>query len=250
MPRYAIFSDIHGNAEALDALVAHSEKEGVNAYLCCGDIVGYGADPAWCLETVQRLCPASLPGGPAIILGNHDEAVAAEEVSSFNPYAARAALWSREQLNDKQLELLIGLPLKYELAGEILLVHSAPYRPSTWPYVFDLADIQLAFDHFTQRICCVGHTHVPVFVEALSDWDPVILNTDWVHLDPGARYLVNVGSVGQPRDGDPRGCYVIYDTEENILQRFRFEYDIGRAQEKIRQAGLPPILAARLKIGF
>ena len=250
MPRFAIFSDVHGNAEALDAFVAHTQRQKVDAYLCCGDLVGYGAEPRRCLEEIQRLCSSELFPEQAIILGNHDEAVSTGDVSSMNKHAARSALWTREQLSNAQLAYLGALPLTFTMGEELLLVHSAPYSPGAWNYIFDLVDMQRAADHFTHTLCCVGHSHVPFFAQLWPGRDPVILRDDRVLMHPEARYLVNVGSVGQPRDSDPRGCYVLYDSEKRTLQRFRFEYDIDGAQEKILRADLPPILAQRLAIGF
>ncbi len=250
MPRYVIFSDVHGNAEALEAFVAQTQRQGASVYLCCGDLVGYGADPRRCLQEVKRLCASELFPEGAIILGNHDEAVSTGDVFDMNARAAEAALWTRKQLSQTQLAYLGALPLTFAIGEELLLVHSAPSSPGAWNYIFDLADIQRAADHFTQALCCVGHSHIPFFAELRPSRDPVILRGDQVAMRPEARYLINVGSVGQPRDNDPRGCYVLYDSDERTLQRFRFEYDVRQAQEKILRAGLPPLLAQRLAIGF
>lgn len=250
MPRLAIFSDVHGNAEALEAFAAQAQKQGVDACLCCGDLVGYGADPRHCVERVRELCSSALLSGPAVILGNHDEAVALGQFSRMNARAAEAALWTRRQLDEPQLAYLAALPLSFSLSEELLLAHGSPDAPGAWSYLLDLADIRRAADHFTHALCCVGHSHVPFFAELEPGGEPVILRRDFVRMRAGARYLVNVGSVGQPRDGDPRGCYVLYDSTAKTLERFRFEYPVGQAQEKILRAGLPPILAQRLAIGF
>lgn len=250
MSRYAIFSDVHGNYEALEAFIEHSARQGVEYFLCCGDIVGYGADPAACLEKVLHLC--QIPGRvePAITLGNHDEAVVLREIHRLNPYASRVIHWTRKQLSSQQIAALGAFPLTWELDNEILLVHSSPNGPAEWDYIFDLVDVHLALEHFTHALCCVGHTHVPIFIECRSGKDPVVLHGDQYGMHPDSRYLVNVGSIGQPRDSDPRGCYLLYDSEHQTLQRHRFSYNVRKAQEKILRAGLPPILAQRLEIGF
>lgn len=250
MPRFAIFSDVHGNAEALEAFLARTQSQKVDAYLCCGDLVGYGADPQRCLEEVKALCGSPLLSEPAVVLGNHDEAVATGDVSRMNARAAEAVLWTRRQLSEAQLDYLGALPLTFTQGEDLLLVHGTPSSPGAWNYVLDLADIGLAADHFSQALCCIGHSHVPFFAELRAGGEPVVLRRERVSMRRDARYLVNVGSIGQPRDGDPRGCYVLYDSDENTLERFRFEYPVEQAQEKILRAGLPSILAQRLAVGF
>jgi diadenosine tetraphosphatase ApaH/serine/threonine PP2A family protein phosphatase len=250
MARYAIFSDIHGNREALDTFLEDSQQHRADRYLCCGDIVGYGADPAYCLEKVRALCRSEQKETPQITRGNHDDAVATLTLKEMNSHAREAALWSHRQLSETQLDFLENLPLSLEIEDKILLVHSSPAAPHRWHYILSLDEMQMAFRHFSLPVCCVGHTHVPFIAQVLEDDDPVMLHEEHIVLRPDARYLINVGSIGQPRDNDPRGCYLIYDTEENFVDRIRFDYDIAAAQKKIRQAGLPSILAERLSVGF
>jgi len=255
MPRYAIFSDVHGNGDALEAFIDHSRGQKAEVYLCLGDVVGYGAEPCFCLEKVRELCASgAAPGSDSVILlGNHDEAAASGEVLEMNRHAASALLWTRNQLSEEELEELASMPLTFELGDDLLLVHSSPCRPGDWNYVFNLRDMEVAFEHFSQKLCCIGHTHVPFVAQSIDGQLPVLLHEEKVKMNTAvaeSAYLVNVGSVGQPRDRDPRGCYVIYDSDQGILERYRFEYDISSAQRKIRQAGLPDLLADRLALGF
>lgn len=244
MTRYAIFSDVHGNLEALEAFLRHSREQGAEEYLCCGDIVGYGADPAACLDRVRELCPGR------VALGNHDQAVATGDATRMNPHALRAALWTFTQLSPAQREWLDGLPLRVEVEPEILLVHSSPDRPERWDYLFGLQEAQALAETLDRRSCFLGHTHVPFAFELTPEGAVIRITSRHVHLRRDSRYLINVGSVGQPRDRDPRGSYVLYDTGREVLERFRFSYDIEKAQRKIIEAGLPDFLALRLEGGY
>jgi len=251
MPRYAVFSDVHSNLAALDAFVKHSQKREVQRYLCCGDIVGYGASPGECLRRVFELClqPCSHP--IAIVRGNHDHAVALDDVSKLNEYAAEAARWTRRQLSPSEIALLESLPFVWEdPGGEFLLVHGSPYQPERWHYLFDVPDSRRAFHGFENPVCFTGHSHVPETFRIDAEFRIKTNLASHIGIRPDYRYLVNVGSVGQPRDNNPQGCYVIYDTDRGIFQRERFWYDVQQAQQSILKAGLPSILAARLSIGF
>lgn len=244
MPRYAIFSDVHGNYEALEAFLKHSREQGAEEYLCCGDIVGYGADPVACLDRVSELCPGR------VVLGNHDQAVATGDASRMNPHALRAALWTSARLSPPRREWLDVLPLRIEVEPDSLLVHASPERPERWDYLFGLQEARSIAGSLDRRTCFLGHTHVPFVFELAPEGAVIRMTSQHVHLRRDCRYLINVGSVGQPRDRDPRGGYVLYDTRREVLERFRFSYDIKSAQRKIAEAELPDFLALRLAGGY
>jgi diadenosine tetraphosphatase ApaH/serine/threonine PP2A family protein phosphatase len=245
--RAAIISDIHGNLEALTAVAARLESLKVDEVWCLGDIVGYGPNPNECVEIARKLC--ALPSDEtAIVLGNHDEAAIGGDISFFNPRAQAAALWTRENLSEESLEFIRGLPLSLE-RRDALLVHASPYEPKVWHYIMGVHDAAYAFAHFETRICFVGHSHYPLVAE-LEDMEIGMVEGEKIDLVEGGRYVVNVGSVGQPRDRDPRACFVTYEPDGNLLSFHRVEYDISACQEKILAAGLPAMLAERLETGF
>lgn len=250
MTRYAVFSDVHGNYEALQAFLEHSKKQQIDQYLCCGDVVGYGANPVECLDEVFSLCRNPDSGELFVIQGNHEESAAKYDVEDMNPHAARALLWTHNQLEDNYLDDIAQLPLTLEIGADILLVHGSPQSPHLWKYLSTVEDVEDAVEHFDRKLCFVGHSHIPFFTQTSEDGDPRLLRNDKVEVSDERQHLVNVGSVGQPRDRDPRGCYVVYDSKEKTLERFRFEYDIATAQKKILDAGLPEFLALRLESGF
>lgn len=239
--RLAVLSDIHANLEALDAVLDAGRARCVDAWLCLGDIVGYGADPHACLELVRDLTDQ-------VVLGNHDAAaIGLQDLAYFNPYARRAAEWTMEQLSAAERQYLVSLPLVIE-RGEALFVHAEPRRPGAWGYVFDLAGATAALRATERRFCFVGHSHYP-FLCAERDGDLALLPDGVQPLGAETRYLANVGSVGQPRDGDSRACFALWDQEKDTLELVRCPYDVETAQHKIIAAGLPPFLAERLAQG-
>jgi len=240
--RIAIFSDIHGNLEALKAVLADMEKMGVQDKFCLGDIVGYGPDPAKCLELVRELgCP--------ILLGNHDEGCfASEPDSSFNAYALAALELARKQLSDEQKDFLKTLPMKIEADG-FTVVHASLCDKKAWAYVIDTGDAINHFHFQTQSVCFCGHTHKPAVWRLVGAKVQGLPIAPPLTLDPSAKYLINVGSVGQSRTLNSDACYVIYDTLERKIE-FRFvPYAFKKTQKKILQAGLPRFLAQRLALG-
>ena len=244
--RAAVISDIHANLEALESVCRAAEQRDVENWVCLGDIVGYGADPGLCLQRLQELTDQ-------VVLGNHDAAaVGLLDLSHFNPYARRAALWTADQLTQAQRDSVTALPLTRE-SGEALFVHAEPRDPAAWNYVFSSADAAAAMAATRARCCFIGHSHQP-FVCCLPAgqddrvrWNPV--QTGRVDLHEDDRFLVNVGSVGQPRDGDPRACFAIWDDRENTVEFVRVAYDLAAARGKILAAGLPAYLADRLSAG-
>ncbi len=239
--KYAVIGDIHSNLEALTAVLNKCEELGVEKYLCIGDIVGYNADPATCLDKVRGLPLAG------VVMGNHDEQASEDsELIGFNPQAAFAIEWTRQQLSDEQREYLKNLRLSIQI-GKITIVHATLDSPRRWGYIFDKHSAGASFSYQFSQICFCGHSHVPLAFEKFG----TIAGGKYqeIKVQPGHKYLVNVGSVGQPRDGDWRSAFVCYDTNENIIRLYRVEYDIKTAQQKILDAGLPERLALRLERG-
>jgi diadenosine tetraphosphatase ApaH/serine/threonine PP2A family protein phosphatase len=239
--RYALLSDVHGNLEALRAVLDDAATCS-DVLLCLGDVVGYGADPEACIEAVAARCPV-------IVGGNHEHAVAGLlDLDWFNGHARAAAEWTRDRLDDDHRAWLAALPLVRELE-DATLVHASPAQPEEWDYLVRAEDGYAAFGAFPTRLCFVGHTHVPaVWVQGSWGHD-FRLAVDEVPIDPGCRYIVSVGSVGQPRDRDPRAAYALWDTTTRRVTIRRVRYDVGAARAKILAARLPRILGDRLAEG-
>ncbi|MGA9115269.1 MAG: metallophosphoesterase family protein [Bacteroidota bacterium] len=237
--RIAIMSDIHSNLPALEAVLQRIETLGADALHCLGDIVGYGPFPEECIGLVGARCDV-------VVRGNHDSGLLGEtSVEDFNSMGRLALEWTRDRVSAASLTYLRGLPLVCR-REEVTFVHSSPASPERWPYVFSLTDAEEAFRAFTTRLCFVGHTHVPVVVGedlSVNSFGPPGRTED------RARFLVNVGSVGQPRDGDPRAAFGLLDIEAWTYETVRVEYDIPKTQAAIRKAGLPAPLARRLSRG-
>jgi diadenosine tetraphosphatase ApaH/serine/threonine PP2A family protein phosphatase len=244
--RYAVVSDVHGNAEALQAVLADAEGQGVRDVLCLGDTVGYGAEPVACLEIVGDRATA-------VVAGNHEHGAAGlMDLAWFNPAARAAAVWTRGCLGRDHHRYLARLPLLANV-GEASLVHASPDRPWEWEYLVSPEDGFSAFAAFGERLCFVGHSHVPA-VWSLGSSGPDFTGrfAAWPHrirLEAGRRYLINVGSVGQPRDRDPRAAYAIWDLDARLVTIRRVPYDTEAAARKILAAGLPAALAERLAGG-
>lgn len=247
--RIAIISDIHGNLEALEAVLNHADREGFDRLVCLGDVVGYGANPCECVDLVRERVSQD-DGQELVVKGNHDDAASGGGDEYFNDQAQRAIRWTAEQLSDETLAWLRELKMVFSYTPDYFLVHASPHEPESWHYVVNMGDALSAFDSFTERVAFIGHSHVPFFVSREEGDEQIqIHQTEVVRLENGSRYLTNVGSVGQPRDGDPRACYVFYDVEAGSIQRFRVEYDVEAASRKILEAGLPEFLALRLHKG-
>jgi diadenosine tetraphosphatase ApaH/serine/threonine PP2A family protein phosphatase len=268
--KYAILSDIHANWEALQVVMAKCEEEEVTDYICLGDIVGYNANPHECLEKIRS------KNLLACVKGNHDEYVSNndEVMEGFNPHAKQAVLWTKAQLNDEERQWLAELPMRATVRGSnITIVHATLDSPDAWGYIFDTHHAADNFSYQFTQICFCGHSHVPIAfckkpvtmradkpIEEISAWafnsDEGMIPTETdkadsisLTIENGFKYLINVGSVGQPRNRDPRASFAIYDHEAKEVVRYRLPYDIPTAQAKIREAGLPERLAARLERG-
>lgn len=238
--RFAIFSDIHSNLEALEAVLADARQRRCTHFVCLGDIVGYNANPGDCIELIQQLdCPA--------VKGNHDEQATFPASSErFNELAERAIDWTRDHLNDQHKEWLRNLPLQRQV-HDFTIVHATLDTPGQWGYVFNNLDALASFTYQRTAVCFFGHTHVPmVFVREESvRRDP----DEHIRIELGKKYFINAGSVGQPRDGNWRAAYCIYDVDNNVVELLRVKYDLATAQKKITKSGLPRLLAERLGVG-
>lgn len=238
--RYAVLGDVHGNWEALKTVLADAAEQGVTEYVSVGDVVGYNADPAVCLEKMREL-------NCVVVRGNHDHYCSHEEsLHDFHPLAAKVISWTRDQLSEEQIDYLRQLKMHVSMDG-FTLVHSTLDMPDHWGYVFDALEAEAHFNYQHTSVCFYGHTHVPVVFDKLGR--VTRRDTEKLKVEIGHKYFINVGSVGQPRDGDPRCAYVIYDTEEKTVEFRRLTYDLSAAQAKIREAGLPERLAERLALG-
>jgi len=217
------------------------EKETVERYLCPGDLVGYGADPNRCVEAVRRL--------PCLtVLGNHDSVAAGrEEPTHFNIHARKAIEWTREVLTEENCAFLRRLPLE-EINQTWLVVHATPSEPEAWHYILSEERGVREFPHFKEAVCLFGHTHYP-YALRIGSLGTALQEDQRVFLKPENRYLLNVGSIGQPRDHDPRAAFGIFDGDAGTLEFRRVGYDITTAQRKILDAGLPAFLAERLSRG-
>ena len=238
--KFAIIADIHANLEALEGVLADAKNEKVTHYACLGDVVGYNANPKECLDIVRGM-------GMPCVKGNHDEYCSSEgALDGFNPAAAQAVHWTRNQLTADDRQWL--RELKYmRLVTSFSIVHATLDGPQRWGYVFDKLAAAASFTYQNTSVCFFGHTHVPVaFVR-----DSVVRGGSYskFRVEPGKKYFVNVGSVGQSRDGVPKATYVIYDVDTQTIELRRLDYEMAKTQAKIVAAGLPKRLADRLADG-
>ena len=237
---FAILGDIHSNLDALNVVLDDCRAQGVTDFLCTGDVVGYNACPRECLAIVRELgCP--------VVMGNHDYYVASEQnLLDFNPAAAAVVEWTRRQLGEEELAYLRGLPFVTTRMG-VALVHATMDSPESFGYVFDHLQAEANFVHQLTPLCFHGHTHCPMIYEKQVSAVYRIDAQDFKL--SGRKYFINVGSVGQPRDGDPRASYALYNPKSRMVSFRRLAYDVEAAQGRIWAAGLPGRLADRLAIG-
>jgi predicted phosphodiesterase len=241
--KYLIIADIHSNLEAFEAVLEDAQNHGGFGHTwCMGDVVGYGPDPAACIKLLRQL-------DAVCVCGNHDlAAVGKIDIDDFSYEAGRANRWSAGQLSDEDRHFLYGLP---DLAVEygFTIVHGSPRLP-VWEYIMHTFTAEDNFQRFDTRFCIVGHTHVPFLFtrEGLEVRGNALREGDKLALGDN-RLIINPGSVGQPRDRDPRASYVIFDSEEMVLHNYRVSYDVAATQVKMEKAGLPDFLVSRIAWG-
>jgi predicted phosphodiesterase len=238
--KYAIIADIHGNLEAFQVVLEDIRAQNADHIVCLGDVVGYNANPKECLQIVRDM---NIP----CVKGNHDEYCSTESaLDGFNPHAAQAVHWTRDQLSAEEKQWLRDL--KYtRMAANFTMVHSTLDAPDRWGYVFDKLAAAASFPYQNTQMCFFGHTHVPVAFMR----DTMVRGGTYskFKVDPSKKYFINVGAVGQPRDNNPKCAYVLYDMAAQTIELRRLDYDIAAAQQKILEAGLPERLAERLAFG-
>jgi len=246
--KIGIISDIHANLEALNKVMSIlTNEQKVDEIICIGDIVGYGANPNECVQIVKenvKYCVA----------GNHDYgAVKKTPIKNFNKFAKEAIKWTQRKLSVNNCEYLQQLPLIEKIpTWNIMTVHSSPSSPSTWQYLLSIEKIRDEFNYFNEKICFVGHSHQPIVFEKCKNEVNFFTAKNGLNIEirDKNKYIVNVGSVGQPRDENPQSSFCIFNTENNRLRILRIDYKIKNAQKKIVEAGLPIFLAGRLAIGI
>jgi len=240
---YLIISDVHSNWESLQKFIELSKSIKHDKKVCLGDIVGYNADPNPCVEWVRDHVDI-------VLAGNHDYGVLEKiDISYFNSAARAACLWTRTTLTEENSEFLNSLSNAREQDG-VTWVHSSPFEPDEWHYVNNQYDAEDNFPHFTTPCCFLGHSHKPVILERWPDGKVEPIFKSKYILKPECRYIINVGSLGQPRDGNPNPAFVVFDSDAGTVEIRRFSYDIALTQEKIKSQGLPSILAERLSAGY
>ncbi len=241
--RCAILGDIHGNLQALEAVIADAREYGCVEFYCLGDVVGYNANPSECVDIVRNL-----PG--ICVMGNHDEAAAGSRpLSGFSTDAAISMEWTREQLDSEQKEWLGALRLQRQIR-KFTFVHATLDSPSSWGYIRTLHEAEMSIALQSTPLCFIGHTHVPrAFGKGVGEIQLFDETNEGVHLPQDGKILINAGSVGQSRDGDWRAAYLIHDEASEGLWLRRIEYDVEGAAQAVLAAGLPEKLATRLRTG-
>jgi len=238
--RYAILGDIHGNLQAFQAVRDDMADRDVDQVLCVGDVVGYGAYPSECIKLLQDL-------GGVCVAGNHDWGVIGKvDIRYFNADARDSIEWTRKHVTDTDRDFLSELEL-VQVVGDITLVHSSLFAPDCFDYINTIYDVQLHFSHLDTTICFVGHSHVPVMF--LDTTPPDCFLSPELRVPDGRRAVINVGSVGQPRNSDPRASYCVYDSDERTAWMRQVDYDVQGASQDILNAGLPTTNSARILLG-
>jgi diadenosine tetraphosphatase ApaH/serine/threonine PP2A family protein phosphatase len=231
--RIAIISDVHANLEALSAVLERSKVADVDETWCLGDLVGYGPSPNECIEIIREKCAV-------VLKGNHDAGATGEEpLKHFNLDGQEAMQWTLRELSQENTDYLRSLPLTAE-RGDATLAHASTADPQRWTYILTWRDAQDAFGYFATSMCFIGHTHVPLIIG--EDRSMGNFRND-------VRLLINVGSVGQPRDGNPMASFGLFDTQLWKYENIRVEYDVQKTVEKIEKVGLPRGLGVRLLAG-
>jgi len=239
--KYIIFADVHGNLQAFKRFSEDVAGYDGAEFICVGDIVGYGANPEECINGVRII-------GAECVMGNHDAAVVNEtDISVFNKYASWAILWTQRNISQDSCDYIKTFKFIYE-NDFFVAAHGALHGAEKFPYLREVKDAEKTFEQLKKKICFVGHTHVPEVFTCKEDSVSKLPCEDFI-VEEGSRYIVNVGSVGQPRGNDPRACYCVYDIDTGKIEFHKVEYDAVSAREAILNAGLPATLGDRLIYG-
>lgn len=240
--RYGFFSDVHSNLEALKVVVTDFRKEKLDQVFFLGDAVGYGPDPNECTSIIEQVAQVKL-------MGNHDyAALGLIETNLFNEYAQKSMEWTTSVLTEKSLKTLSRFAMDHRF-DQSYLVHSTPKEPQEWNYIFDLDDAEENFNFFNKQICMIGHSHFPAIIKKYDDRHCFLHQETQTKVEKGFKYIINIGSVGQPRDGSNLACYLVYDTKKQIATLKRLPYDFKKTQAKMEKRGLPRFLIDRLAVG-
>lgn len=240
--KIALISDVHSNLEALEEVLRDIEKQGVEKIHFLGDAIGYGIDPNKCIRLLSKHCDIKL-------LGNHDyAALGLVSLNGFNKVAKTSVEWTQTKLKKNSIEKLADFELNATFL-DYAMVHASPGTPEDWDYILGIDQAEEQFDFFTQSICFVGHSHIPTVFTKKADGTITTSLRNVMELDQNLRYIINIGSVGQPRDNDPRACYLTVDTDSSKIEYRRVEYDIDKTQAKMRKALFPDFLVERLAVG-
>ncbi|MCJ7507762.1 MAG: metallophosphatase family protein [candidate division Zixibacteria bacterium] len=240
--RYGFFSDVHANEEALRAAIKDFESEKLDKLFFLGDAVGYGPSPNECVSLIDEITDIK-------IMGNHDyAALGLIETDLFNHFAQESIEWTMAQLNDRSREIMSGFVLDYRFRL-FHLVHSTPREPQNWHYLLDLDEAEDNFPYFSKQVCLIGHSHRPAIIKKYQDRHCFLTEEEETVSEIGFKYIINIGSIGQPRDGTSKACYLIYDTKDKLARLRRVEYDVKETQAKMRKMKLPQYLIDRLSMG-
>lgn len=246
--RIALLTDLHANREALAACLAHAEQQCAQRYAFLGDLVGYGADPGWVIDTVQSYAQQ----GAIVVTGNHDAAVVQGLRSTMHAEASQAIDWTRARLDAGQLAFLAHLPLTVE-ENDCLFVHASARQPAQWDYITNARQARDSLSASSRRVIFCGHVHEPALYRMAGNGRMTSLTphaAGTITLATDQRWLAIPGAVGQPRDGNPAACYAIYDDAAHALRFFRVPYDCAATASKVLAAGLPPRFGQRLLLGL
>ena len=240
--RIAIYSDVHSNLEAFEAVLRDIDRQKVDKKIFLGDIVGYGPNPNECVELLKD-------NADTMLGGNHDwAAVDKTDASYFNPYARESMLWTKDALTDENREFLKTLSAS-KVDEEFQLAHSTPFEPEQWHYIMNYQDAQDSYPYLEKDVCFIGHSHQPIIIEFIDGANLMPIRDMYKTLDKNRKYIINVGSVGQPRDSNPDACYLTIDTKTGDIQYRRVEYEVKRVQKKMTKHKLPKYLIDRIALG-
>ena len=239
--RYGIFGDIHSNLEALNAVLDAFKNEAIDRFICVGDIVGYGPDPSLCIQKIREL-------GCKTVAGNHDWGASGRiKTTNFSVYAAQAIAWTKNVISNEERNFLKSLEIEYA-NPDLCAVHASYEEPERFNYIYQIRDALHSFKSMPGNVCFIGHTHIPVVFMSKAE-RAVMLKQERVVIEPKIKYIFNVGSVGQPRDGINLAGFCVFDTKKKLVEFRRISYNINKVKEKIRKKGLAEFLAVRLGQG-